>query len=267
MTPLYHHSHVFVLTALVLLLIADTYLAIRFFAPRTLEVSYLDVGNGTAALVHAPSGAVILINGGPDASILRELGTSLPFWKRSIAAVISTSARAADRSGLTDVFVRYRITQFLSLTESEAGTDEVERESLIEGQRFDIGGGVYGDVLYVSDEASVVRISYGATSFLFSGDISREARAELVARYATRDLLKSDVYALPHEGAEGVVDAVWLSTVRPRFAVISVGAENRYGYPDEETLSELHEARINVLRTDLDNRVVFISDGTLVRQK
>ncbi len=263
-----HNSlHVFVLPAIGLLLVVDAYMALRLLSPRMLEVSFLEVGNGVAALVRTPSGAVVLINGGPDASILRELGTSLPFWKRRIAAVVATSARVADSAGLADVFARYPAARVLHVAEFETRSSNATHELLAEGQRFEMGGGAYADVLYVSESASVVRISYGAISFLFSGDLSREARLKLHARYAATGLLASDVYVVPHEGAPGVVDTEWLRAIGPAYAVISVNAENRYGYPDDRTLQTLGEVGAKILRTDQEGRIEFISDGLVLERK
>jgi beta-lactamase superfamily II metal-dependent hydrolase len=89
------------------------------FAPQVLEVRTLDVGEkGSATLVRAPGGATILIDTGPDASILRALGTALLPWQRRIDVVILTGTKKASTGGLPDVLNRYDVAQQISITES-----------------------------------------------------------------------------------------------------------------------------------------------------
>jgi glyoxylase-like metal-dependent hydrolase (beta-lactamase superfamily II) len=79
------------------------------FAPRALEVTVLDVGKGEATLVQTSSGKTLLIDTGPDASILRALGKELPMWQRRIDAVILTGTKASLVGGLPEVESRYRV--------------------------------------------------------------------------------------------------------------------------------------------------------------
>lgn len=82
-------------------------------APRALEMAILEAGKSNAVLVHAPYGKTILIDTGPDASILRALGESLPVWQRDIDVVILTSSAAGYAGGLSPVQSRYRISKII----------------------------------------------------------------------------------------------------------------------------------------------------------
>jgi len=77
------------------------------FAPRTLKISVLEVGKGDATLVQTPDRKTILIDTGPDASVLRALGTALPEWDRKIDAVVLTSTKSNSVGGLPDVASHY----------------------------------------------------------------------------------------------------------------------------------------------------------------
>ena len=103
---------------LLILIAANVSIYRMVFAPQMLEVRVLDVGKGDATLVRAPNGATILIDTGPDASILRALGTALPPWQRKIDAVILTSTKKSAVGGLPDVFRRYTVGQQVSIAES-----------------------------------------------------------------------------------------------------------------------------------------------------
>ncbi len=80
------------------------------FAPRVLQMAVLEVGKGDATLVRTPNGKTILIDTGPDASILRALGAALPMWQRRIDAVILTGTKKASAGGLPEVESRYRVS-------------------------------------------------------------------------------------------------------------------------------------------------------------
>lgn len=95
------------ITGILIVLIMLVYQAV--LAPPTLAVTVLTVGKGDATLVRTPDGATILVDAGPDASILRALGEMLPEWQRRIDVVVLTSAAAGSAGGLPEVLHRYRV--------------------------------------------------------------------------------------------------------------------------------------------------------------
>lgn len=97
------------------ILLAANFFVYRFlFAPNGLHVSVLKTGKGDAVvLIQNPNGKTILVNTGPDASILRILGIQLPFWKQHIDAVVLTSAHVRFVGGLPEVMGRYRIKNLI----------------------------------------------------------------------------------------------------------------------------------------------------------
>ncbi len=252
--------------------------------PAELTVSFLNVGDGEAVLVQTPSGGIVLIGGGPDAGILRELGTTLPFWERRIDAVIQTDSARSAIGGLAHVLERYQISSFVkpgeegdtataaALTAAVSARPDTKIVVAHQGTRLHFGGGVYIEVLYqdpqsVEGDSLVLKLVYGATSFLISGDILSSARARLTAHYEKSGYLKSDVLFVPHQGKKGSIDEKWLHIVKPNVAVMSVGEDNRYDYPEQETISLLENEGVEVFRTDRDGRVTLVSDGASVRLK
>ena len=99
----------FYLLLFIVLVLGNISIYPEIFAPEILRVSVLEVGKGHATLVRSPSGATILIDTGPDASILRALGKELPPWHRTIDAVLLTGAKTNVAGGLADVTGRYRV--------------------------------------------------------------------------------------------------------------------------------------------------------------
>jgi competence protein ComEC len=104
----------------------------------------------------------------------------------------------------------------------------------------------------------VLRIDYGSTSFLLTGDMEQEAEKALVESGAD---LKVDVLQVGHHGSETSSSYFFLNAVLPAVGVISVGEGNSYGHPHESALSRLRDAEVDIYRTDLQGDVVIYSDG------
>ena len=109
-----------------------------------------------------------------------------------------------------------------------------------------------------NDTSIVLRVDYGATSFLLTGDMESDAERDLVNSGAN---LKADVLQVGHHGSSTSTSYLFLNAVLPEMGVISCGVNNKYGHPHEETLSILRDAGVDVYRTDLLGTVIIGSDG------
>ena len=109
-----------------------------------------------------------------------------------------------------------------------------------------------------NDTSIVLRIDYGATSFLLTGDMESDAERDLVNSGAN---LKVDVLQVGHHGSSTSTSYVFLNAVLPEMGIISCGVNNKYGHPHEETLSILRDAGVDVYRTDLLGTITVSSDG------
>ena len=101
-------------TLLSVLVVANVSIYQVLATPSVLRVTVLEAGKGSAVLVRTLAGTTVLIDTGPDASILRALGSALPPWQRSIDAVILTSTKSAFAGGLPDVEMRYTVAHTFS---------------------------------------------------------------------------------------------------------------------------------------------------------
>ncbi len=104
----------------------------------------------------------------------------------------------------------------------------------------------------------VIRLVYGNTSFLFTGDAQSESEKEMLLKGYN---LKSDVLKVGHHGSNTATSPEFLKAVSPKYAVISVGKDNDYGHPHQVTLDKLAAAAVRVYRTDLNGTITIVSDG------
>lgn len=259
------------------LLAAIAWFALAGLPDGRLHVWFLDVGQGDAILIRAPDGRQILVDGGPSpADLLDELGQVLPFWDRSLDLVVLTHGDADHVTGLVSLLERYKVTAAVDGAqpgdrESAAWLAAVEaagipRVTATAGTRLAAGALVLtvlspsaqgaGDAWSSNDGSLVLRLDYGETSVLLAGD------AEEAAEQAMMDAglpLAAKVLKVGHHGSAASTSTAFLAQVAPQVAVISVGAENRFGHPSPEVLRRL--AGVQVLRTDEHGRIEVISDG------
>jgi competence protein ComEC len=246
-----------------------------------LEVHVLDIGQGDALLIEFPDGTQVLVDGGPDATVLHELAAVMPPFDRTIDMVIATHADADHIGGLPDVLARYDVATVVdsgglkdsALFSVWADTIAAEGAEVMFAdtvRELALGGGaltllwpqenVAGRPLTSPNEYSVVaELRYGAFSMLLTGDIERWAESRLVQSGVLSDV---DVLKVPHHGSKTSTTQGLLATTRPELAVIGVGEENRYGHPADVVLDRLAEYGVETLRTDTDGRITIQSDGT-----
>lgn len=249
-----------------------------------LHVHALDVGQGDAILVVSPSGRRMLVDGGPSPSaVLDGLGRRFAPWDRRLDIVVLTHPDADHVGGLPAVLDRYAVAAVVApevehhTPDAQAWRAAVEVEAAagalvfeaVAGMRIglDPEAGVVADVLWpprdrppppeaVNDHSVVLRLVHGRTTILLTGDIEAEVEARLVREGAP---LAADVLKVAHHGSETSTTPDFLAAVRPSLAVISAGADNRFGHPTASVLERLE--RIMVRRTDVDGAVEIIGDG------
>lgn len=111
----------------------------------------------------------------------------------------------------------------------------------------------------VNNTSIVIKLTYGDTSFLFTGDAEVEEEKELIGKWG--DELKSDVLKVGHHGSDTSSSYLFLRAVNPSIGVISVGENNKFGHPVEEVLSRYRDADVTLYRTDMNGDIHIQSDG------
>jgi competence protein ComEC len=249
---------------------------------KCLTVNFLDVGQGDSILIETPDNVEMLIDGGRDSSVLRALSKEMSIFDREIDVVVATHPDSDHIGGLVDVIKRYKVPAIL-LTENEHDTptasafatavDDESAELIYAdaGQQFLLGKDVVVTVfspvgderLWESNTASVVlKVTYGDTSFMLTGDAPSEIENHLVDTYGEK--LKSDVLKLGHHGSRTSTSEGFLDAVSPSYAVVSAGVGNSYGHPHQEVMQRVFARNIQSSHTGTDGTVTFVSDGETV---
>lgn len=132
------------------------------------------------------------------------------------------------------------------------------------GDSFNLGSAtveILGPLRYhnnLNDLSLIIKITYGDTSILITGDAEWEAEHDLLDGGID---VSADVLRVGHHGSNTSTSYQFLRAVAPTYGIISVGADNTYGHPDEETLSRLADADVDVMRTDQSGTIECICDG------
>lgn len=252
-----------------------------------LRVYFFDVGQGDAIFIDSPNGNQVLIDGGPDASVLAKLGEAMPFWDRSIDLIILTHPHADHLDGLLEVLKRYDVQTVIETGVNHSIPEYAEWQQLLKeknvkvviaqkGQRIKLSDLAYLDILApfkdfegqspknIHDSMIVSELFYGSTTALLMGDAERPLEYQLISEGIN---LKADILKAGHHGSKTSSLETFLKAVSPRYAVISVGKKNRYGHPYQEVLDRLSAIGARIFRTDLNGDILMASDGREIKFK
>jgi competence protein ComEC len=247
---------------------------------KVLTFAMLDVGQGDGLFVESPTGTQVMFDSGPPHKILGSLQKVMSPFDKSIDAVIITNPDVDHIGGLMDVLKNYKVG---GVFESGTLTDSKTYQSLREemknqnipdilakrGMRLDIGGGAFIDILFpdrdvsewaTNDGSVVARLSYGETSVMLTGDATLKTEKIILAENS-KTALASDILKVGHHGSRTSTSGEFAKAVAPVYALISVGKDNNYGHPHQETLKTLAQIGAKVFRTDLLGTIIMSSDG------
>lgn len=259
---------------LVLGLAAAVLLGLRPEARPPLRITFLGVGNADCALIELPDGTRTLIDGAGDPRGRVDVGSLavVPFlWSlglRHIETVYLSHAHPDHGLGLLAVLRAFEVDRLrLAGPEQPGGlVHELHAAARAAGAEFELIN-PYTDARYrlqENDRSLVLRLRFGRFSALFPGDVEEASEHELADTYG--DELGATLLKAAHHGSCTSSHDAFLAAVRPRLAVVSVGARNPFGHPCAEALGRLQRALgpRRVLLTS-EGSVRVSSDGTDLR--
>lgn len=244
---------------------------------NVLKVHYIDVGQGDSTFIELPDGTSMLIDAG---EIDQGDKVSTYIFNQgydTINYVVATHAHSDHIGGMADVLNTFNVNNFY-MTDSAATTVVYEKmlEAVEESNAF-VHTVMAGDTILNSGDLSievvapkvfdeeeqnnnsiVIKITYGDTKLLFTGDAEKEEEDGIWTN------IKCDVLKIGHHGSSSSTTSNFLKKVEPKYAVISCGLGNSYGHPTDEVLTRLEKNNIEVYRTDLQGTIVVSSDGKTI---
>lgn len=252
-----------------------------------MHLRFFDVGQGDATLIVASDGSDILIDGGPDGRIVEHLGRALPLSDRTLELVVLTHPHADHLIGLIDVLNYYKVEAMMmtgvshesavyrawlkivkdkgikviypkkgdTFSYGETRLSVLSPKSSLKDKKIihdseDAGGGL-------NETSIVILAEYKETEALIMGDAGAEIEKEIIGDME----FDADILRTGHHGSKYSTSPEFVKEVKPKYAVISSGRDNKYGHPHYRTLRTLEKNGVSTHRTDLDGTISARSDG------
>ena len=247
----------------------------------TLDITFLDIGQGDATFVKFPDGQQMLIDCAIDARIIEALGRVMPFYDRDIEYLVITHPDLDHYGGCIDVINRFNVSTIV-YNGMEKPYDELWQEfnakleahqadgkpfTLVEEQFVWTIASTTVNFLYpdhsivddakvphvekepnANDTSIVMKLTYGDQDVLLTGDGEEDLEEYLVATYG--DQLDVEILKAGHHGSHSSSIEEFVSSTSPEVAITSSGRNNRFGHPSRRVLKKFERASTTVWRTD-----------------
>jgi len=251
-----------------------------------LTVLFLDIGQGDSILIFSPGGHTMLVDGGNSSSDASDV--IIPALHAhgydQLDFLVATHPDQDHIGGLVRALQEIPVSHAV-LTGQEHTTQTYE-ELLGEinrlrnagqltpikarrGTSLDFDSALKVEVLAPGDDvvatgntnnaSIVIRLTYGVVSFLLTGDAEEDEETWILDQGSD---VRTQILKVSHHGSKSGTSEAWLNAVSPEVAVISVGADNRYGHPSDQVLERLARRKIKIYRTDQQGTIAVITDGS-----
>lgn len=260
--------------------ISENFLTVKEEAEGLLKVYYLEVGQGDSTYINIGDFDILIDSGSKSEKEklieqLEELNID------DFEMVIATHPHEDHIGGMEAVFERYDVKEFYmpKVTHSSkvfenminaVANEGIKVKIIKEGMNFDLGNGAYINVyspIYESynnlnDYSPVMKLTFGESAFMFTGDAEAQVELEVVEKYGSD--LEADVLKFGHHGSSTSSAEEFIQAVNPSYGVISSGTNNMYGHPHREVLALIDKYNIEAYRTDRDGQIILTSDGKII---
>ena len=253
---------------------------------NSLQVDVLNVGQGDAIYIRK-NNFDMLIDGGPDKSVLYELGKVMPFWDKEIDLLVVTHPHDDHVTGLPEVLRRYKVKNiyysgathtapnYLEFLQ-EVRKQNIPMKIITKPENIGLTNDLQLNIFWPQEDFSnqkidnlnntsiVCKLIYKNTGFLFMGDAEKVVEEKLLQENID---VSANVIKVGHHGSSTSSSADFLEKVNPQMALIPVGAGNTFGHPSLLVTHRLERLGITTYRTDLDGRIELVSDGEKIAKQ
>lgn len=239
-----------------------------------LKVHFLDVGEADSAFIELPNKEMMLIDAGEAKNSAKIISYIKDLGYEKLHYVIGTHPHADHIGGLSEIIKAFEIGSIymprvvatsktyenllktisdkgLRINSGKAGVEVINDDELM-GEIIAPNKDKYNAY---NNYSIVLKLSYKEVSYLFTGD------AEGVSEKEIKSDVKADILKVGHHGSNTSSGKSFLDQVKPKYAIISVGSNNKYGHPKDEVLERLKKYTNNIYRTDINGNIVVLSDG------
>lgn len=266
----------YIIVLLIVTLVVLIYL--KFFEQLNYRIIFFDIGQGDSALIRFENNEKMLIDCGPDRSVLNKLGRYLPFYDRTIDYLIVTHFDLDHYGGCDEVLERYKIKNIFINSDNKSGDryfdkwivslkeEKANVKIVTSSFSFDIAGAqidvlspdpnIPSSIISGNNHSIVFRLTYGTTTVFFSADMEESVEKELVDYWCEKPKnndfcinLKSEYLKVGHHGSDSSSGSNFLSAISPKNAIISVG-KNHFGHPSLRVLRRIERVGAEIWRTD-----------------
>jgi len=246
-------------------------------------VHYIDVGQGDSILIQV-NNKNLLIDAGPKSDKKKLLNYLSNLHLEKLDYVIATHPHEDHIGNMSDVIDDYNVLAFyapkvqsttktfeqmveslksknLKINVIKKGTDSINLGENTKVTIFSPTKDYYEDL---NNYSPVIKIEYGKTSFLFTGDAQKEVEKEILAN---NEDISADILKVGHHGSSTSTTKDFLNKVNPSIGVISLGKDNTYNHPNDGTINRLNQNKVTIYRTDKNGTVILSSDGSKIIKK
>jgi competence protein ComEC len=286
-------KHSFAKLVLFILVTADIFLYAsiddkNFFKKNEFNVVMIDVGQGDAILLKFPNGKTALVDAG-NADYYFDNGERviLPLLEYLNIPKIDygfVSHIDADHyGGFVSLIHEGKIKQIYKPPLDSSFYKDIRFENYLKKMNVPVhhykrGEMKIGNVnIYILNDyrdknfpgnttnnmSGELKIVYGKTSFLFTGDAETTVEHYYVKRY--KDFLKTDVLKVGHHGSNSSSSPQFLLKTKPEISLVSVGIQNKFGHPSSLIMNRLRAVKSKIYRTDIEGAIYLTSDGDSVK--
>jgi beta-lactamase superfamily II metal-dependent hydrolase len=264
-------------------LLGSIYFYEHVHTTNTLQISFIDVGQGDGMLIRTPSNKYIVVDGGISTQTLSYVQEALPYFSKTLDIVIATHPDADHITGLIPLLSYYNVHHIvISPAQSETATftnlmDAVYKEESggaevhtgNRGDSIDLSDGVTITIVHpksevwhgeeTNDESVTTLLTYGERTFLLTGDLPSTYEGDIVrSGTVPRNIT---VLKAGHHGSKYSSSDIFLQYLHPEYTIISAGKNNRYGHPNPEALGRIQKVTDQILSTIDYGTITFSTDG------